>query len=103
MHLDEFITDRAPVLLAAFADATRRNVREAPVEDGFKMDREEEDWWGEVWAYLAIPLAGFCVQCWAYGRFLRRPSERTARLRPYAELFALCVIVAQVVGFGWPS
>ena len=51
--------------------------------------------------YLAVVVLAFAVMLWAFLRFLTTGDPRFRRLRPYAELFALAVLGAQVGEFAW--
>lgn len=55
-------------------------------------------------ATALLPLAaGYLLLCFAYARFLLRPDPRSARLRPFAEVYALLLMSAVILGAGWPS
>ncbi len=51
------------------------------------------------WMLLALTpmLGGYGLQCFAYVRFLRRPDARTARLRPFAELYAVLLMISVIL------
>jgi dolichol kinase/4-hydroxybenzoate polyprenyltransferase len=51
------------------------------------------------WAYLVLMVAGFLVNVWAGGRFMRDANPRTSRLKPFATAFVLCVLGSQIIGF----
>ncbi|HUO63004.1 MAG TPA: UbiA family prenyltransferase [Terriglobales bacterium] len=53
------------------------------------------------WPYLALVVFAFALMAWTYHRFLRTDDPRFRRLRPYAEVFALSVLAAQVGEFAW--
>ncbi len=52
-------------------------------------------------AYLAIPVAGSAVFLFAGVRFVLWPAPRTAKLRPFAEVFIVCMLATQILEFGW--
>jgi 4-hydroxybenzoate polyprenyltransferase len=49
--------------------------------------------------YLVIAGLGWVLCCWAYVRFLLRPSSQTSKFKPYASIFAFTILLAQVYGF----
>lgn len=49
--------------------------------------------------YLVILGAGWLACIWGHARFLSRPSPQTSRLRPFAAIFILAVLLAQIYGF----
>ena len=51
--------------------------------------------------YLALVALAFALALWASFRFLTTVDPRFRRLRPYAEVFALAVLAAQVGEFAW--
>ena len=51
-------------------------------------------------AYPWLVAAGFGISLWAGARFLYRPDPRTSRLKPFAVVFLLCILAAQIIGFG---
>jgi 4-hydroxybenzoate polyprenyltransferase len=52
------------------------------------------------WIYVGMLAAAYAVALWGFGRFLLRPSPETSGLRPYAEVFVIGVLAAQIVEFG---
>lgn len=55
-------------------------------------------------AAALLPLAaGYLLLCFAYARFLLRPDPKSARLRPFAEAYALLLMSTVILGAGWPS
>ena len=49
--------------------------------------------------YLAMIAGGGVVCCWGYARFLRTPSPRSSKLKPFATTFLFALLLAQVYGF----
>lgn len=49
--------------------------------------------------YLAILGAAWLACLWGHARFLSAPSPRTSKLKPFATLFVVAVLLAQVYGF----
>lgn len=50
--------------------------------------------------FLGLLAAGYATPIWGYARFLFKPSPATSNLRPLAEVFVLCVLIAQSLEFG---
>jgi 4-hydroxybenzoate polyprenyltransferase len=51
--------------------------------------------------YVAVIVGAAGLMLWAHGRFLAGATPLPRPLRHYAEIFALAVLAAQVVEFGW--
>lgn len=51
------------------------------------------------WAYPALLASGWLVNVLAFGRFLRHPGPRTSKLKPFAQLYIVVVLLAQVLEF----
>ena len=51
--------------------------------------------------YLAIPVAAYAAFLFAGMRFVLWPGSRTAKLRPFAEAFIVCMLATQILEFGW--
>ncbi len=55
--------------------------------------------YGFSWQYLAVLLAGLSFPVGASIRFLNAPTDRTSRLRPFAEVYMLAVMAAGLVEY----
>jgi 4-hydroxybenzoate polyprenyltransferase len=49
--------------------------------------------------YLVILGAGWLACIWGHARFLRQPSPQTSKLGPFAAIFILALLLAQIYGF----
>jgi 4-hydroxybenzoate polyprenyltransferase len=49
--------------------------------------------------YLVILGAGWLACIWGHARFLSQPSPRTSKLGPFAAIFILALLLAQIYGF----
>lgn len=47
--------------------------------------------------FLLILFAGYAVAIWGHGRFISNPNPMTSKLKPFAELFILSVVSAQIL------
>ncbi len=56
--------------------------------------------WSLSWIYMAIIATAYALALMANLRLLFAPSESSARLQPYAEMFIGTVLAAQLIGFG---
>lgn len=52
------------------------------------------------WTYPTVVLVGAAVSLWGGVRFLRYPSPKTSKIKPFAAAFVIAVLVSQIVGFG---
>jgi 4-hydroxybenzoate polyprenyltransferase len=50
--------------------------------------------------FLAILATGYATVIWGHARFIRQLNPATSKLRPFAEAFILCVLVAQTLEHG---
>ena len=50
--------------------------------------------------FIAILAVGYAMTIWGHARFVLRPSPVTSKLRPLAEVFIFCVLIAQSVEHG---
>ena len=56
--------------------------------------------WSLGWIYVSIIAAAFALALTANLRLLIAPSDSSARLKPFTEIFAASVLAAQLIGFG---